>query len=142
MIQTMAKYEFINHTADLGIRVRGLSLKELFENAARAMFDLIADLDTVETRHQMTIEIRGERLEELLADWLRDLLYRCNGDKYLLKEFKIEKINLGGLKARIRGEKLDMSRHSLKREIKAVTYHGLEIRKLNRQWQAQIIFDI
>ena len=106
------------------------------------MFDLIADLDTVETRHQMTIEIRGERLEELLADWLRDLLYRCNGDKYLLKEFKIEKINLGGLKARIRGEKLDMSRHSLKREIKAVTYHGLEIRKLNRQWQAQIIFDI
>ena len=138
----MAGYEFINHTADLGIKVRGLSLKELFENAARAMFDLIVDLDTVETRNQMTIEIRGEQLEELLADWLRDLLYRCNGDQYLLKEFKIGKISLGGLKARVGGEKLDTSRHSLRREIKAVTYHDLEIRKLNRQWQAQIIFDI
>jgi len=138
----MFDYEFINHTADLGIRVRGLSLKELFENAARAMFDLIVDLDTVKTRNQMAIEIRGEQREELLADWLRDLLYRYNGDKYLLKEFKIEKISPRGLKARVRGEKLDMSRHNLKREIKAVTYHGLEIRKLNRQWQAQIIFDI
>ena len=138
----MAGYEFINHTADLGIKVRGLSLKELFENAARAMFDLIVDLDTVETRNQMTIEIRGEQFEELLADWLRDLLYRCNGDQYLLKEFKIGKISLGGLKARVGGEKLDTSRHSLKREIKAVTYHDLRIRKLNRQWQAQIIFDI
>lgn len=138
----MFDYEFINHTADLGIRVRGLSLKELFENAARAMFDLIVDLDTVKTRNQMAIEIRGEQREELLADWLRDLLYRYNGDKYLSKEFKIEKISPRGLKARVRGEKLDMSRHTLRREIKAVTYHGLEIRKLNHEWQAQIIFDI
>lgn len=138
----MGQYEFINHTADIGIKVRGLSLKELFENAARAMFDLIVDLDTVKTRNQMAIEIKGGELEELLADWLRDLLYRYNGDKYLLKEFKIEKISPGALKARVRGEKLDMSRHSLRREIKAVTYHDLKIRKLNRQWQAQIIFDI
>ena len=138
----MGQYEFINHTADIGIKVRGFSRKEMFENAARAMFDLIVDLDTVETRNQMAIEIRGGELEELLADWLRDLLYRYNGDKYLLKEFKIEKISPRGLKARVRGEKLDMSRHSLRREIKAVTYHDLKIRKLNRQWQAQIIFDI
>ncbi len=138
----MGQYEFINHTADLGIKVRGLSLKELFENAARAMFDLIVDLDTVKTRNQITIEIKGDELEELLADWLRDILYRYNGDEYLLKEFKIEKISPEGLKARVRGEKLDMSRHSLKREIKAVTYHDLKIKKLNHEWQAQIIFDI
>jgi len=138
----MGQYEFINHTADLGIKVRGFSLKKLFENAARAMFDLIVDLDTVKKRNQMTIEIKGGELEELLADWLRDILYRCNGDKYLLKEFKIEKISPEGLKARVRGEKLDMSRHTLRREIKAVTYHDLEIRKLNHEWQAQIIFDI
>lgn len=138
----MRGYEFINHTADLGIRVSGLSLEELFENAAWAMFDLIVDLDTVEVRDEATVEIRGEEREELFADWLRDLLYRCNGDKYLLKEFKIEKISPRGLKARVKGEKLDMSRHSLRREIKAVTYHDLEIRKLNHHWQAQIIFDI
>ena len=138
----MRRYEFINHTADLGIRVSGLSLEELFENAAWAMFDLIVDLDTVEVRDEATIAIRGGEREELLADWLRDLLYRYNGHEYLLKEFKIENMSPRGLKAKIRGEKLDMSRHSLKREIKAVTYHDLEIRKLNREWQAQIIFDI
>lgn len=138
----MQRYEFINHTADLGIRVSGPSLEELFENAAWAMFDLIVDLDTVEVRDEAAIEIRGEQREELLADWLRDLLYRYNGHEYLLKEFKIENMSPRGLKAKVRGEKVDMSRHSLKREIKAVTYHDLEIRKLNREWQAQIIFDI
>lgn len=138
----MRRYEFINHTADLGIRVSGLSLEELFENAAWAMFDLIVDLDTVEVQDEVTIAIRGGEREELLADWLRDLLYRYNGHEYLLKEFKIENMSPRGLKAKVRGEKLDMSRHSLKREIKAVTYHDLEIRKLNREWQAQIIFDI
>ncbi len=141
-MQPMRGYEFINHTADLGIRVSGPSLEELFENAAWAMFDLIVDLDTVEVRDEATIRIRGGEREELLADWLRDLLYRYNGHEYLLKEFRIEKISPRGLKARVRGEKLDMSRHSLKREIKAVTYHDLKIKKLNHEWQAQIIFDI
>jgi SHS2 domain-containing protein len=138
----MKKYEFINHTADLGIRVWGESIKELFKNAAYSMFDTIADLNRVKLKKTMKVEIEKEELDELLADWLRNLLYKFNGDRYLLKEFKVETIDTQGLKAKVKGEKLDLSRHHLKREIKAVTYHGLEVKKADRGWEAQIIFDV
>ena len=138
----MKKYEFINHTADLGIRVWGESIEELFENAAYSMFDIIADLNRVELKKTMKVEIEKEELDELLADWLRNLLYKFNGDGYLLKEFRVETIDTQGLKAKVKGEKLDLSRHHLKTEIKAVTYHGLEVKEVDRGWEAQIIFDV
>ncbi len=138
----MKKYEFINHTADLGIRVWGESIEELFENAAYSMFDTIADLNRVELKKTMKVEIEKEELDELLADWLRNLLYKFNGDRYLLKEFRVETIDTQGLKAKVKGEKLDLSRHHLKTEIKAVTYHGLEVKEVDRGWEAQIIFDV
>jgi len=138
----MKKYELIDHTADIGIKVRGKSVGELFENAAYAMFDLIADLNRVKKREVLEVEIEGEGMDELLADWLRELLYKFNGERHLLKDFKIEEIDQKSLKARVRGEKLDLSRHSLKMEIKAVTYYGLEIKRTSEGWQAQVIFDI
>jgi len=138
----MKKYEFINHTADLGIRVWGESIEELFKNAAYSMFDIMADLNRVELKKTMKVHIEKEELDELLADWLRNLLYKFNGDRYLLKEFKVETIDTQGLKAKVKGEKLDLSRHHLKTEIKAVTYHGLEVKKADRGWEAQIIFDV
>lgn len=138
----MKKYEFINHTADLGIRVWGESIQELFKNAAYSMFDIMADLNRVELKKTMKVHIEKEELDELLADWLRNLLYKFNGDRYLLKEFKVETIDTQGLKAKVKGEKLDLSRHHLKTEIKAVTYHGLEVKKIDRGWEAQIIFDV
>lgn len=138
----MKKYELIDHTADIGVKVRGKSVGELFENAAYAMFDLIADLDRVKKREVLEVEIEGEGMDELLADWLRELLYKFNGERHLLKDFKIEEIDQKSLKARVRGEKLDLSRHSLKMEIKAVTYYGLEIKRTSEGWQAQVIFDV
>jgi len=136
------KYEFINHTADVGIKVWGESLESLFENAAYSMFDILTELDKVKVKESLGVEIEGKRTDELLADWLRNLLYKFNGEGYLLREFNIEEINKKGLKAKVRGEKLDLSRHTLKTEIKAVTYHGLEVKKTANGWEAQVIFDV
>jgi len=136
------KYEFINHTADVGIKVWGESLESLFENAAYSMFDILTELDKVKAKKSLGVEIEGKRTDELLADWLRNLLYKFNGDGYLLREFNIEEISNKGLKAKVRGEKLNLSRHSLKTEIKAVTYHGLEVKKTGQGWEAQVIFDV
>jgi len=138
----MKKYEFIDHTADLGIKIYGDSLKELFENAAYSMFDIIAELDKVKVRDFLEMEIEEEKTDELLADWLRELLYKFNGEGYLLRDFKIEEIGEKSLKARVGGEKLDLSRHPLKTEIKAVTYHQLEVKKTDKGWEAQVIFDV
>ena len=136
------KYEFINHTADVGIKVWGESLESLFENTAYSMFDILTELDEVKVKESLGVEIEGKRTDELLADWLRNLLYKFNGEGYLLREFNIEEISKKGLKAKVRGEKLDLSRHTLKTEIKAVTYHGLEVKKTGPGWEAQVIFDI
>ena len=138
----MKKYEFINHTADIGIKIWGESLKELFENAAYALFDIIAELNKVKAENFIEVKIEGEKIDELLADWLRDLLYKFNGKGYLLKKFKVERISEKGLEAEVGGEKLDLARHSLKREVKAVTYHGLTVKRRDKRWEAQVIFDV
>lgn len=136
------KYEFINHTADVGIKIWGESLESLFANAAYSMFDIIGELNKVEVKESLAVRIEGKRTDELLVDWLRNLLYKFNGEGYLLREFNIEKISKEGLRAKVRGEKLDLSRHTLKTEIKAVTYHGLETKKTGQGWEAQVIFDV
>ena len=136
------KYKFINHTADVGIKVWGESLESLFENAAYSMFDILTELDKVKAKESLRVEIEGKRTDELLVDWLRNLLYKFNGEGYLLREFNIEEISKKGLKAKVRGEKLNLSRHTLKTEIKAVTYHGLEVKKTGQGWEAQVIFDV
>ena len=98
------KYKFINHTADVGIKVWGESLQSLFENAAYSMFDILTELDKVKAKESLGVEIEGKRADELLADWLRNLLYKFNGEGYLLREFNIEKISKKDLKAKVRGE--------------------------------------
>jgi len=138
----MKKYKFINHTADIGIKIWGESLKELFKNAAYALFDIIAELNKVKVENFIEVKIEGEKIDELLADWLRDLLYKFNGEGYLLKKFKVEEVSEKGLKAEVGGEKLDLARHSLKREVKAVTYHGLTVKRRDKRWEAQVIFDV
>lgn len=138
----MKKYEFINHTADIGIKIWGESLEELFENAAYALFDIIAELNKVKAENFIEVKIEGEKIDELLADWLRDLLYKFNGEGYLLKKFKVEEVSEKGLEAEVGGEKLDLARHSLKREVKAVTYHGLTVKRRDKRWEAQVIFDV
>jgi len=138
----MQVYEFINHTADLGIRVRGNSLKQLFERVAWAMFDILVELKGVKLKKTFEIEIKAEQIDELLADWLRELLYKFNGEGYLFKKFEVKKLNKQGLKAKVKGEKLDLSRHQLKTEIKAVTYYELEVKKRKDIWETQVIFDV
>jgi len=136
------RYKLINHTADIGIKVRGKTLKELFENAAWSMFDIITDLDKVKARKLFKLNVEADDMDDLLINWLRDLLYKFNGENYLLKEFKVEKIEKSSLKGRIKGEKLNLSYHYLKREIKAVTYNSPKVKKKGEYWEAQIIFDI
>ena len=136
------KYKFINHTADLGIKVRGKTLKELFENAGWSMFDIITDLDKVKERKSFKIRIKANDKEDLLVNWMRDLLYKFNGENYLLKKFEVEKIGKSSLEGKVKGEKLNLSYHSLKREIKAVTFNNPEVKKKDKYWEGQIIFDI
>jgi SHS2 domain-containing protein len=138
----MRRFEILDHTADIGLIVYGEDLKTLFENAGEAFFHLITDLRKVRRRVEKRIEIHGEALERLMVEWLSELLYLHDVENLLFKGFKIDSVGEGGLKARVKGEPFQEGVHVIKTEVKAVTYHQIEVRKENRGWRAQIIFDL
>lgn len=135
-------YELIDHTADLGIKIKGETLPELFSNAAYAMFDLLLEIDKIKPEETVKIKITDGEMEDIFVDWLRKLLLKFYNDRWAFKEFNIQKLDKSGLEAEVKGEKIDPSKQNLKTELKAVTYHGLKIQKVGGLWEAQIIFDI
>lgn len=138
----MRKFEFIGHTADVGVRVWGATLPELFSNAAYAMFCIIANLDSVEETSKRQIEVRSGNCEELLVEWLRELLYISTVKEYLFKRFDIANLTDTRLRSTCWGEPIDLARHELQTEVKTVTYHQLYIKESPEGWEAQIVFDI
>jgi SHS2 domain-containing protein len=138
----MKRFEILDHTADIGIIVYGEDLKALFENAGEAFFHLITDMKRVRRSVRRRIEIGKESLERLMVDWLSELLYLHDVEYLLFREFKIESVGEDGLRAVVRGEPFQKGVHVIKTEVKAVTYHQIEVRKENGRWRAQIIFDL
>ena len=138
----MKRFEILDHTADIGIIVYGENLKALFENAGKAFFHLITDLRKVRRRIERKIIIEGESLDRLMVDWLSELLYLHDVENLLFKEFKVESVGEDGLKAIAKGEPFQEGVHVIKTEVKAVTYHRIEVRQEKGRWRAQVIFDL
>ena len=138
----MKKYELLEHTADFGIRAWGKTQKELFINAAAGMYEIIADISKIAPKVSVNIEIESEDKDQLLKDWLSELLYYLNNKGILLSEFKIDKIDDKHIKSEAKGEKIDKQRHELRHEVKAVTYHHLRIEEKEGLLTTEIIFDV
>ena len=139
-------YELIEHTADVGIRVQGVSLKELFTNAARSMFDIIAQvkplkrLDAKRPAKTIAVEQRGGNVEELFVNWLNELLSLSSAKEVIFSEFIIRSISKNDLFAAVSGY-ASREYKSLK-EIKAATYHQLKVARTGKGWKAEVIFDV
>jgi len=137
------RYDLIEVTADVAIRARGSSLGQLFANAAWGMFDLICDSATVEPLRSWELEVEAEDLEGLMVDLLTDMLVMFETDGMLAASVEVDVAMEGDLWraiARVRGEVFDRDRHELLHDIKAVTYHTLEVRP-DEGW-ARVLFDI
>ena len=139
-------YETFDHTADIGLRARAADLNTLFEEAARAMFSVMAgDLDVVRPLEEVSVRLEPDDLEALLRSWLSELLYIFHVRKLLLCEFSVSiDDNVGdcGLSATARGEPFDAVRHKADVEVKAVTWHGLKVEYSAEGWLAEVIVDI
>ena len=135
-------YEYFEHTADLGLRIRAPDLNTLFAEASAALFAAVVDgLETVREVQRIDIEIAGTDLEFLLFDWLRELLYRFDAEHLLFSRFEMS-VGESGLKATAWGEPIDPARHVLSHEVKAITYHGLRVEREDDGWIAEVIVDI
>ncbi len=136
------RFQELDHTADVGIIVRGKTVTELFANAGFGLFATIADLSTVEEKLSCTITVRGEDWASLMHEWLRKLLSFFTLRGYLLCRFDIRNIAPYHLSAEVWGEPFDLEKHPFNTEIKGITYHQLFVQQDEEGWKSQIIFDV
>jgi len=145
----MLKYKILEHTADLKVKVFGSDLEQLFANAGLAMMEFMYGKDI---RYPLPprlrragkisdirekISIQSKDVESLLVDWLSELLYLTDTNNLAYTKFDFKKLTETELKAEVFGQQAQA-----KEDIKAVTYHQLEVRKTKEGWEAIIVFDI
>jgi SHS2 domain-containing protein len=135
-------YTLLDHTADLKIRVTGKNPADLFKNAGLALFDLIIDPQRVTPEKEIAIRVGGADRADLMVNYLRELLYLWTGDENLVNMIDIRDISESDLDARITVGRYIPGRHEIAREIKAVTYHQIEVNRTPAGWQAIVVFDI
>jgi SHS2 domain-containing protein len=137
------RFEFFEHTADIGAHIYGATLAELFQNAARAMFEALGKLQKTEVRSRKSVAIDAETLEDLLHDWLAELLFEIEANHLLYDELEIHELTPRRLAATLRGGPIDFTRSQTNEEIKAITYHQLCVESLpDGTWCATVIFDV
>jgi len=134
-------YELFDHTADIGLRVRSADREDLFREAATGLFSLIAEpVRGGPSSCPVEIEVRGERLDLLLFDWLSEWLYLSDRDRTILCDFEVEWVE-GGLRGRATAVPMEEA-GALLREVKAITYHGLRVEHAGTEWIAEVIVDV
>ena len=136
------RYEVIDHTADLGIRVFGENPSDLFANAGRVLFEQITETETLAGARTMSLEVDGADWADLLVNWLRELLFLWSGKRLLAKEIEVTNLSETHISARLRVDPFDPERHPVNSEIKAVTYHQVEVTQGPDEWVATVIFDV
>lgn len=133
------RYKLLEHTADAMVEVHGGSLDERFANAAYAMFDQITDVTKVEPKGELKITLSAENREQLLVDFLQELLFTHDTEDLVFGEFEV-KTDGKDLEALARGEKFDESKHTKRSVVKGVTYHRLEFD--DEEGTITLLFDV
>lgn len=141
----MKRFEFLDHTADVAVKIYGGSLKELFISAALAMFSCLVEKKKNRPKavlEEVAIRLEEETIEDLLKNWLDELLFFHTVKGFVLARIKSLEFEEHFLKACVLFDTFDNSYYQKKSEIKAVTYHELKVEKTRNGWRAQVIFDV
>ncbi len=139
-------FETFEHTADIGLRVRALTLDQLFQDAAQGFFDLVTDISQIlramPQGQDLTLEVHAENTEELFLAWLKELLYVFSAQKKILYEYKTVLLEPNVFKTEAKFIPFDPKKHDARHEIKGVTRHRFKLIRTKNEWLAEIIFDI
>ncbi|MEO0250440.1 MAG: archease [candidate division WOR-3 bacterium] len=135
-------FEILEHPADIGIRSRGRSLSEAFEQAAVGLFNLMYDPARVTPSLTREVEIQSEGLDYLLHDFLSEIVYLFDADKLAFSQVEILSLSPEQLRVRFRGEQFDPLRHEGRIYVKAATLHQLKVEERGEEWVAEVYFDI
>ena len=138
----MPRYRFTEHTADLSVFFYGRSPEEVFVNAGLVMFELLLDGRPDGEREKRRIVIEGVDREDLLVQWLSELLYLYSSRDQALSEVDIEDLSPTGLRAWAELVSFNPETIGVKTEVKAVTYHRIEFKPTKSGWRARVTFDL
>lgn len=135
------KFKFLVHTADIKFQAFGNSLKEVFENSAFALFNAIYDGEIKEGK-KFKISVSGRDLENLLYNFLEEVLVLIDSKNFLPAKIKILKFNEKEFKieAEIQGD--DAENYQISMHVKAITYNEMFIKKEKDKFVAQVVLDI
>ena len=142
----MKKYKFLENIAiaDIAFESYGKDLNELFENSALAVFVSSAEIKTIKPKVKRAIKLNNDRIDNLLYDFLSEIIFLKDKDSLIFSKSKVDikenkKYNL---KATLYGEEIDLKKHTLLNDVKAVTLHLFKLEKVKNYWKATIVLDI
>jgi SHS2 domain-containing protein len=134
----MKRFEEIPHTADWSFRAFGKDRRELFENAAFALFALEGAIANEATQAARAVQVTGIDYESLLVNWLSELLYMQESHREVYHRFHVESLTATALRAQVLGT----PNTRIDKIIKAVTYHNLKIEQTPNGWEAVVVVDV
>ena len=134
-------FKYFDHKADIGIVGIGASLEEAFQEASKAMFNVMVDIKKVEKTKKIKITCDASNEEELLVEWLNKLLAEATINEMVFSDFSVQ-IKNNTLSGTAAGEKLDHKKHKVKIEVKAATYSQLKIEKKGSNFIVQCVVDV
>lgn len=135
-------YTILDHTADLRVKIKGNSMVNLFENAGYTLIDLMFDTRCIKKTETIEAEIRGIDLSDLMVRWLSEILYLFEGENLIVSGINIDNLTTNCLKSHLHTVKYNNDFHEVIMEIKAVTYHQIQVAENKGIWSANVIFDL
>ena len=138
----MGGFKFVDHTADIAVEITGNSLIDLFETAFYALKEIVIEQNDSRISREISIKLSAESFSELLINFLSELNYFTQVKKFIIKSISEIRIDDRVLSCNILYEVFDPGKHELKEEIKAVTYHQLNLQEVDNHYIATVVFDI
>jgi SHS2 domain-containing protein len=133
----------MDHTGDMALLARAPTLRSLYDALTRGLFEVILDTRTVEAREKETVSIQDAvDAEDLLVRYLSELLFLHDARDWLFRGAEVVHLSEKRLAARALGERFDPERHTIDRQIKAVTYHHLLLSQDGDGWTARCVLDL
>lgn len=154
MVLFNMRFEILDISGDIGIKAYGTNCEEAFVNAGTGMYNLITDVEKIEEKQEIAIEIKSESLEGVLVNYLNELIFHFDAYGFIGKrievvgaELQTASLNLSKspnfeLKIKVYGEEFNPARHERRLLVKAATYHNLRVEKINGKWEIEVVFDI
>jgi len=124
-------YKSLEHATDAIFEVNASNLDEAFVAAAKSVIETMLDMDSIEQKEERMLDVSGKDLRYLLYNWLEEIIIMTITDGFAAKTItvQVEKNSEYRISAKMQGEKMNIKKHHFKVEIKAPTFHDMEIRQ-------------